>query len=119
MRDMGGRTLLHIEAESGYPWNVERQIEAGADIHARAGKDFLSFTPLHFAAEFGRAEAVALLLAAGADPRITDDGGKVPSWYARHKGHDAIAEILKAKEQELDLRDKHGVSKDALVFFGL
>lgn len=73
-------------------------LEAGADPNL-CGND--GFTSLHSAAEGGCAEAVRLLLAAGADPTLKDAQGRMPRDYARGKAakecRDLLAEALRAR----------------------
>jgi ankyrin repeat protein len=55
-------------------------------------------TALHLAAQSGRMGAVKALLAAGADPTITDDiYDSTPAGWAEHSEHTAIARYLKAR----------------------
>ena len=54
-------------------------------------------TALHLAAQSGRMRAVEALLAAGADPTITDDiYDSPPAGWAEHGGHPSIAAYLRA-----------------------
>lgn len=66
-------------------------LEAGANVNAtQAG----GFAPLHQAAAAGKQEIVVLLLENGALREMRCDQGKVPSDYARERGHTAVAELL-------------------------
>jgi ankyrin repeat protein len=49
---------------------------------------------LHGAAQSGDREVVEALLAAGADPVATHDGGKRAADIAREAGHAELAELL-------------------------
>ena len=81
---------------------IRRLIELGADPNRKAtfgGPDHgKGVTALHIAAQSGKRQAVEALLAAGADPAITDDiyGGPAAGW-AEHGGHPAIASLLRAR----------------------
>lgn len=55
-------------------------------------------TPLHIAARCGQAEAVSLLLQAGADPTLVDHARETPSRTASAHGHHAIALMLRSAE---------------------
>ena len=55
---------------------MDRCIAAGADPAARSKGDW---TPLHRAATRGTPETVAALLAAGANPKTWDAGGRLPA----------------------------------------
>lgn len=66
-------------------------LESGANVNAtQAG----GFAPLHQAAAAGKREIVALLLENGALRELRCDQGKLPSDYARERGHTAIVELL-------------------------
>ena len=56
--------------------DVKAKLDAGADVMARTK---YGWTPLHYAAEFGRkAGVIKALLEAGADPKAKDQNGKTP-----------------------------------------
>ena len=74
----GGRTVLH---ENLYAELVKLLVEHGANVDAVA-EDWLGFTPLHVAANFGNVEVVRALLAAGAKS-IPDKNGAYPIDIAR------------------------------------
>ena len=74
--------------------DVKRCIAANADIHARAK---FGYTPLHFAAGWGHAEAVNALLAAGADIHARDEDGNTSLHSAAGWGHaEAVNDLLAA-----------------------
>ncbi|KRX95030.1 Tankyrase-1, partial [Trichinella pseudospiralis] len=51
-------------------------------------------TPLHFAAGFGRKDVVEILLLAGANTEVRDEGGLVPLHNACSFGHAAVTKML-------------------------
>ncbi|XP_047100839.1 potassium channel KOR2-like [Schistocerca piceifrons] len=51
-------------------------------------------TPLHYAAENGRTEAVAFLLEVGANKGATDNYGRTPLDLARRNSHQQLVDIL-------------------------
>jgi hypothetical protein len=53
------------------------------------------YTPLHVAAELGKASVVPLLLTLSGDPEGEDDKGRTPIDIAVAKGHTGCAEILR------------------------
>jgi uncharacterized protein len=71
-------------------------IAQGANVNfAQAG----GYTPLHQAAAAGAKELVAILLDAGADPRMLCDQGKTPGAYARERHHEETVELLRRAER--------------------
>jgi ankyrin repeat protein len=68
-------------------------IQVLLDRGALVNNDADGVTPLMVAAREGNAAVVALLLRGGADPRI-DCGGYGAAAYARHGGHEDVAELL-------------------------
>ncbi len=67
----------------------------------------------HLANEGDNIGVVKALLEHGFDPRVADRDGDKPADFAQTNGYGEIQKMLVSKEQELDLRDKHGVSKDS------
>jgi ankyrin repeat protein len=64
-------------------------------------------TALHIAAGEGQADMVASLLAAGADPALTDGAGRTPAAVARLMGHQGLAARL-AKAGPADIPPASG-----------
>jgi ankyrin repeat protein len=84
---------LHDAARRGDLKEVEKLLEAGADLTAR--DDHLRSTPLAWAAKFGQLNVVEFLLRRGAPKSLPDD----PPWatplaWAIKRGHDEIAKLL-------------------------
>lgn len=100
-RDVDGRTPLHLAASRAFPDVVRALLSAdvGADPNAR---DREGWTPLllvsaRTTASTEDAEVIAALLAAGADPNVSGQGGKTPLDHAREERHvEAIAALLAA-----------------------
>lgn len=69
-----GFTPMLNAATSGWPRMVQYLHAAGANLNAR--EDIFNHTPLHKAARLGRTDAVAALLALGADQTLRDSSGK-------------------------------------------
>ena len=63
-----GATAMHFAAKAGNPAAIVALADAGADVNAR--ESGWGQTPLVFAAEYDRAEAIRALLRRGADPTI-------------------------------------------------
>jgi Ankyrin repeats (3 copies) len=87
-------------AHNGRDEAVEWLLAHGADVD---GATYLGMTPLHFAAQFGRASTVRLLLEHGGDPTLRDrihDGAPID--WARHSGHAEIESLLDKSERVVD-----------------
>ncbi len=90
-----GATPLHLAASSaaGGAEMIALLADHGADVNARELS--LGQTPLMFAAEAGEAEAVAELLARGADPSVTTKVVDALSGYVRDRAADvALREAI-------------------------
>ena len=96
-----GATPLHLAASSagGGAELIALLVEHGADVNARELSS--GQTPLMFAAGTGRAEAVAELLAHGADPSVTTQVVDALAGYVRDRAaglalREAIAEFRRS-----------------------
>ncbi len=89
-------TDLHrfLDLEYGGDDALRALLDGGADVHARRGP--LDETPLHVAARRRRCEAVALLLAHGADADARNGGGKTAYVHALRRGFDDVVAVLGA-----------------------
>lgn len=70
-----GWTLLHVAVNADIPALIEEALKDKVDVNARSKT---GETALHLTTEFGRAEALEILLRAKADPNIADGNGKLP-----------------------------------------
>lgn len=86
------RAPLIEAAEAGCVACVELLLDAGADID-RASAVY-RYTPLLAATTKRRPEVVALLIARGADPSLTDDEGLTALDHARRMQDDALVQLL-------------------------
>ncbi len=88
---VGQRTAPDIH-RAGTPDAVRLAVDLGADVNARRD----GRTALHHHAWIGDVEMVVALLAAGADPNLTDETyGTTPLHWARH-GHQPLTAALLA-----------------------
>lgn len=86
-------TALHYAAHKGQVQAIEVLLKAGASVDS---KDTNGSTPLFWAAkaETRSAEAVASLLAGGADATVTDKWGNIAQQHATKAGNTETAKIL-------------------------
>jgi ankyrin repeat protein len=98
LRKHGGKTAdwfkagesIHIAASEGHIEAVKTHLAAGVDVNLKAND---SWTPLQYAAWFGRKEIAELLIAKGADVNAKDASGKTPLDLA--KRHPETADLLR------------------------
>lgn len=86
-----GWTPLHYAASGPEPKVVALLLDRGARIDARAPNQN---TALMMAARYGAEESVTLLLARGADAKLTNKNGHDAADFARMGGRDFLAERL-------------------------
>ncbi len=86
-----GWTALHYAASSGNLEIIRHLLEQSAFIDAESPN---RTTPLMMAARSGHRDAVALLLAEGADATLRNELGLAAADFARAQGHGGLAEQL-------------------------
>jgi ankyrin repeat protein len=94
LKDILGRTTLHIACERGYRSLVERLLERGADVRATTHH---GSTPLHIAAASGSLAICELLLNSKglqSDVHVLDIYGVAPLYYAILHDHLAVYQLL-------------------------
>lgn len=93
---------------------VHKLINSGADVNA---SDHAGWTPLHFAAEYQRADVVDVLIGAGAEVNAKERHGNTPLFRAvfSSKGQgETISKLLRAGADP-DITNNHGVTPRALA----
>lgn len=131
-----GRTALYYAADGGYTEAIRTLIAAGADVNARDEEgetplmvaavhrdaeavQVLMRAALHRDAEAGQAlmraalhyadaEAVKLLIAAGAEVNARNESGRTPLLLAAAYGNAEAVKVLSAAGAEVNARDKDG-----------
>ncbi len=96
-RDEAGLTTLHIAARDGR-YDLCKCLlnhpSAGEHLSLNVRSKNNQQTPLHYAAMEGQPKIVALLLEAGADPKLPDKSGWLPVHHAANKGHADCCRLL-------------------------
>jgi ankyrin repeat protein len=95
--DKNGEFPIDHFATRGSGEIIETLVHAGNPVDLSCTD--IEYTPLHFAAKFGNADAVQQLLSLGADPNIKTQHGNTPGDLARKYGHEQLADFLKSKER--------------------
>jgi len=103
-----GYTPLHfaVMGKEKHLELAEPLVESGANVNAVARTGL--FRPLHFAANTGNADAVRLLLDAGAEVNARDAQGGTALHAAAKGGHTATVQLLLARGAEKQVRDTMG-----------
>ena len=95
---------------------IQRLLAEDADVNAR-GK--YGYTPLVHASYSGHADAVRLLLDAGAIPSMTTDDGGTALYWAASQGHDEVLRLLLDCGAEVDaMRDSEWTPLTAAIYNG-
>lgn len=102
-----GFTALHLAAFFGGGDGARLLLEAGADPNIRSRNDF-GVLPLHSAAAGARAEVVAALLQAKADPDVAQRHGYRPLHGAAENGDRRSVELLLAAGADRHLTTDDG-----------
>ena len=93
-----GQTVLHLAAGAGNLDLIRAALEAGVDVEVgpeqRSPMGTVAYTPLFAATMLGQAEAVRLLLDAGADPKGARDALLTPLTMAALRGDAPIVHLL-------------------------
>ena len=92
-----GNELLLLAAGLGHEKIAKKLLDRGIDPNARGVKDR---TPLMAAAAFDKINLVKLLLANGANPKLTDEEGTTALQVATNKGNPEIVSLLKSLEKK-------------------
>lgn len=103
IKNVRGRTPLHLAAEKGHEGAVRLLMEHGATADQAAGfLDRAGNTPLHSAAKNGHEAVVRVLLEMGVDCTITTKSGATPLHWAAKMGHEAVVAALLENEAVVD-----------------
>ena len=86
-----GPKMLHQAVRDRDMEQTQALLSEGTDVNE---KDWLGYTPLHWAIYFGYPDVVEILLSEGANPSIQSDTGRIPLQLAKEMGYEEIAELL-------------------------
>ncbi|MFO7622075.1 MAG: ankyrin repeat domain-containing protein [Bacteroidales bacterium] len=98
---------LMIAAAAGYPSEIDRLINLGAEADAQTAE---GITALIYAVANNREEVVRMLVSHGADPDIITSDRKTALHIASSNNNISIAEILVRAGANIDFADKYGAT---------
>ncbi len=84
--------MLHQAVRDHDTKKIDELLTAGEGIN---DKDWLGYTPLHWAVYYGYSDLVELLIAKGADPDIQSDTGRFALEIAAAMDYEGLADLLK------------------------
>ncbi len=100
-------TALHFAAFFRQPEATRLLVERGADLETVAST-FGNVTPLHSACASGERESARILLEAGANPNVRQQGGFTPLHAAAQNGDEELARLLLARGADPETRTDDG-----------
>lgn len=106
-RDQDGRTQLMRTVETSDATEVEKLIDAGANVNDQS---YTGITALQTAAGMGKTDVVRLLIRRGADVNQKAQGGFTALMQAALAGRAAVAEILLEAGADPNAEDMTGKS---------
>jgi len=90
-KQQSGIKWLHQAVRDHDIAKIHSMLTEKADVNE---KDWLGYSPLHWACYFGYADVVGLLLDSRADPNLVSDTGRTPLEIAKAMDYEQIAELL-------------------------
>ena len=108
-----GDATLFMAAKLGNVSMVEELLQAGHDPNEK--KDLTTWTPVHTAANYKRAQCLRILLEAGGDPNFRDIDGRSPLHLAAFHGAVDCVKYLLAHGAKTNLLNKTGKSPRLLA----
>ena len=101
-----GMTISHVLARDGLDKMLSVFVapeDVKIDLQDKKGR-----TPLSYAAQYGKAEVVKLLLARGADTSLEDNNSRTPLSYAAENGKVEVVKLLLVHGADTSLEDNLG-----------
>jgi hypothetical protein len=84
--------MLHQAVRDYDTPHIRSLLSKGADINE---KDWLGYTPLHWAAYFGYPDVAEILISEGANPNLMSDTGRIAPEVATDMGYEHLVEVLR------------------------
>lgn len=103
----GGESILHMAVAHYKTWLLRPLLQRGADANV-IGMSPAGQTALHIAAQCGNAEALQILIAAGADVLARYTDGTTALHLAAYHGHVQAAEVLLKHGLDVSATDQNG-----------
>lgn len=100
-RDSTGQTVLHYAAKHGHKDVVKYILETAPSFLLNMKDSVQGQTPLHKAATYRWRSICCMLVAAGADLKLTDSRGLTPRLLALQADDHELAAYLESKSFEL------------------
>jgi ankyrin repeat protein len=120
--DRAGNTALHTAAQLGNLEMIKMLLAKRANVNARTGKSAGGgrgggfrpltgeLTPLHFAARGNHIDAMKLLVAAGADPKLSGQDGTTLLMSAVGSGKPAVVKFTYPLDSRIDVVTDSGAT---------
>ena len=96
---------LYVAAVEGNPEMCKYLISTGGNVNV-AHYSYLSWTPLHVAANNGHASVIDVLIQNGADTETRDSNGDTPLCLAAQNGHTKVCERLIQNGAKIDAQNR-------------
>ena len=106
-RSVDDGTALHFAAFFRQPDATRLLVERGADLEAVAST-FGNVTPLHSACASGERESARILVEAGAEPNVRQQGGFTPLHAAAQNEDEELARLLLARGADPEVATDDG-----------
>ena len=102
---VGCTPALHRAVKSGDADRVRQLLDSGGDVNVReSSKGRLQYTPLHWAAYYGRQEIAELLISRGAELNAHDPWYSTPLYLAAEQGHLEVVKLLIVEGAEVNVK---------------
>ena len=89
-----GPKMLHQAVRDRDMEQTQALLSKGTDVNE---KDWLGYTPLHWAIYFGYPDVAEILISEGANPSIQNDTGRTPLEIATEMGYERLVELLRKR----------------------